>query len=135
MESTTRLAKPLKPAQAAARLNVGDGDLPRLGPWTRGDVEQLRRDRPRWLSDARHGYAARKGAAAVQRRARLASMLDEGGFTRPDDGSDDMILYADEACFYLMAARGVSATHAEDAFGRRWPAWFAGDEPDDAGWW
>jgi len=61
-------------------------------------------------------------------------MLDEGGFTRPDDGSDDMILCADEAYVYLTAAGGVCATDAEDVVGRRWPSWFGVDGPDDE-WW
>jgi hypothetical protein len=135
MGTNTGPLKPLRPASAAARLSIGYGDLPRLGrPWTGGDVQRLRRERPQWLTDARRAYAARKDAEAAQRRARHGTMLDEGGFTRPDDGLDDTIRDADEAYMYLTAARGVSAIDAEDAVGRRWRSWFA-DEPDDVGWW
>lgn len=64
--------KPLKLAQAAARLNIAYKDLTRLDrPWTRRDV--MRGERPVWLTQARRDYAAGQDEKAErERRVRSA---------------------------------------------------------------
>jgi hypothetical protein len=121
--ASTRTAKPLKRAAAAARLNIEIVDLPDLGrQWTKADVLRLRRERPGWLTAARRRHAAEQKRRAEQRCKELAGMLDAGGFTRPDDGSDDMTPYADEAFMYLLMVKKVSDADAQRAVEARWPS-------------
>ena len=47
-------------------------------------------------------------------------MLDAHGFTRPDDGSDEMIPYADDAYLYLTMVKKVSDAEAQRAEEARW---------------
>lgn len=123
--------KVLKPGQAAARLNIEHKHLPKLDrPWTRGDVLRLRKERPAWLTEARKEYAAKKDAAAKAKRERLDALLDEGGFTRPDDGRNDLIPYAETALMYLMHQKKVPPQDAEEAVDRRWPS-IAEWEPEE----
>ena len=48
-------------------------------------------------------------------------MVDTGGFTGPDDGSEDMIAYADEAFRYLLMVKKVLDAQAQRAVDARWP--------------
>jgi hypothetical protein len=121
--ASTRTAKPLKRAAAAARLSIEIVDPPDLGrQWTKADVLRLRRERPGWLTAARQRHAAEQKRRAEQRCKELAAMLDAGGFTRPDDGSDNMIPYADEAFMYLLMVRKVCDADAQRAVEARWPS-------------
>jgi hypothetical protein len=116
-------AKPLKARAAAARLNIGIDDLPDLGrPWTTADVLGLRGQRPQWLTAARRRYAVEQKRRAEDRGKQLAAMLDAGGFTRPDDGCDAMIPYADEAYMYLLMVKKVPDAQAQRAVDARWPS-------------
>jgi hypothetical protein len=90
--------------------------------WTKADVLRLRRERPGWLTAARRRHAAEQKRRAEQRRKELAGMLDARGFTRPDDGSDDMTPYADEAFMYLLMVKKVSDADAQRAVEARWPS-------------
>jgi hypothetical protein len=129
--TSARTAKPLKLAAAAARLNIEIVDLPDLGrQWTRADVGRLRRERPVWLTAARRRHATEQKHRAEQRGKKLAAMLDAGGFTRPDDGSDNMIPYADDAFMYLLMVKKVPDADAQRAVEARWPS-VADDEFDD----
>jgi hypothetical protein len=120
MSESTRPAQ-LKPSKAAARLNIDIADLPDLGRrWTKADVLRLRRERPKWLTAARRQHAVERQRRAEQRSKELAAMLDAGGFTRPDDGSDEMIPYADDAYMYLLMAKKVSDAEAQRAVDARW---------------
>jgi hypothetical protein len=121
------MSRRLEPAQAAARLNVGVNALPHGGPWTRERVRGLRAERPDWLTRARRAYAAGRDAEAEGKWRAVDALLDEGGYTRPDDGSDDMFLYAGEALLWLLH-RGVAHDDAEAAIDRRWPSSCADDE-------
>ena len=120
------MSKRLSPAKAAARLNISVEALPHGGVWTREEVRSLRAERPDWLPQARREYAAFKDAEAERKRRAVDAILDEGGYTAPDTGRDDMILYADEALLYLLR-RGVVHEDAEAAVDRRWPSTCAGD--------
>ncbi|WP_157514154.1 hypothetical protein [Nocardia concava] len=60
-------------------------------------------------------------------------MLDEGGFTRPDDGAEDLIPYTDRAYMYLVMTRNVLHDEAERAIEGRWPS-VAADESEDWSW-
>jgi hypothetical protein len=118
-----RTAKPLKARAAAARLNVDIDDLPDLGRrWTHVDVLRLRRERPDWLTAARRRHAVERQRRAEQRGKELAVMLDAGGFTRPDDGSDEMIPLADDAYIYLLMVKKVLDAEAQRAVEARWPS-------------
>jgi hypothetical protein len=118
---STRSAKPLKATAAAARLNIDIDDLPDLGRrWTKADVLRLRRQRPDWLTAARRRFALEQKRRAEQRSKELAGMLDARGFTRTDDGSDDMIPYADDAYLYLMMVKKVPDAEAQRAVEARW---------------
>jgi hypothetical protein len=120
---STRTAKPLKPAAAAGRLSIEMVDLPDLGrQWTKADVLRLRRQRPGWLTAARRRHAAEQTRCAEQRCQELAAMLHAGGFTRPDDGSDNMIPHADEAFMYLLMVKKVCDAEAQHAVEARWPS-------------
>jgi hypothetical protein len=120
---STRSAKPLKATAAAARLNIDIDDLPDLGRrWTRADVMRLRRQRPDWLTAARRRYAVDQKRRAEHRSKELAGMLDAGGFTRPDDGSDEMIPYADDAYMYLLMVKKVPDAEGQRAVEARWPS-------------
>lgn len=130
--TSTRTAKLLKRAAAAARLNIEVVDLPDLGRQrTKSDVLRLRRERPGWLTAARRRHATEQKRRAQQRCKELAAMLDAGGFIRPDDGSDDIIPCADEAFMYLLIVKKVSDADAQRALEARWPS-VADDEFDDA---
>ncbi len=59
---------------------------------------------------------------AELRSKELAALLDAGGFTRPDDGSDEMIPYADDACLYLLMVKRVPDAVAQRAVDARWPS-------------
>ena len=127
---STRTAKPLKRVGAAGRLSIEIVDLPDLGrQWTKADVLRLRRERPGWLTAARRRHAAEQRHRGEQRCQELAAMLDAGGFTRPDDGSDNMIPYADEAFLYLLMVKNLSDAEAQRAVEARWPS-VADDEFD-----
>lgn len=129
--ASTRTAKPLKARAAAARLNIDIDDLPDLGRrWIKADVLRLRRERPQWLTAARRRHAVEQQRRAEQRSRELAAMLDAGGFTRPDDGSDEMIPYADDAYMYLLMVKKVRDAEAQRAVDARWPS-VAADEFDD----
>ncbi|MDT5050091.1 MAG: hypothetical protein QOG75_5995 [Mycobacterium sp.] len=120
---STRSTKPLKASAAAARLNVDIDDLPDLGRrWTKSDVLRLRRQRPEWLIAARRRHAVEQNRRAEQRSKELAGMLDAGGFTRPDDGSDQMVPYADDAYMYLLMVKKVPDADAQRAVDARWPS-------------
>ena len=129
--ASTWTAKPLKRAAAAARLSIEVIDLPDLGrQWTKADVLRLRRERPDWLTVARRRHAAEQKRRAERRCKELAAMLDAAGFSRPDDGSDNMIPYADDAYMYLLMVKKVSDADAQRAVEARWPS-VADDEFDD----
>lgn len=114
-------AKPLKPAAAAARLNIAVADLPDLGRrWTRANVQRLRRERPAWLTAARREHAGEQDRLAAARRRELAAMLDKAGFTRPDDGSDDLVATADHAYMYLLTVKKIPDAEAQQAVDARW---------------
>jgi len=113
--------KPLTPEQAAARLSISTGDLLRNGSWTREQVRSLRAERPAWLTQARREYASRNDKEAAHARQAVDALLDEGGYTAPDSGSEEMTSCADEALLYLLH-RGVANAHAEAAVDRRWPS-------------
>ncbi len=49
-------------------------------------------------------------------------MLDADGFNPPDDGSDNMIPYADEAFMYLLMEKKVSDADPQRAAEARWPS-------------
>jgi hypothetical protein len=120
---STPTAKPLKATTAAARLNIAVEDLPDLGRrWTKADVLRLRRQRPGWLTAARRRQAVEHKRRAELRSKELAAMLDAGGFTRPDDGSDEMIPYADDAYMYLLMVKTVPDADAQRAVDARWPS-------------
>lgn len=70
-------------------------------------------------------------AATEQRSKQLAAMLDAGGFTRPDDGSDEMIPYADDAYMYLLMVKKVPDTEASRVVEARWPSVAAYEFDDD----
>jgi hypothetical protein len=57
-------------------------------------------------------------------------MLDAGGFSRRDGGSDNMIAYADEALMYLLMVKKVADVEAQRAVQAGWPS-VADDEFDD----
>ena len=71
------------------------------------------------------GPAKVKEAAGLQQA--VDALLDEGGYTAPDTGREDMVLSADEALLYLLH-RGVANADAEAAVDRRWPSTCADDE-------
>jgi hypothetical protein len=119
----------LSSVQAAARLNIGVADLPRKGAWTREQVRALRAERPDWLTQARRAYAAGKDERAARQRKAREALLDKGGYTAPDTGRDEMIVYADEALVYLLRC-GVAQGDAEAAVDRRWPSTCADDDGD-----
>ena len=122
MSESTRPAQ-LRPSRAAARLNIDIADLPDLGRrWTKADLLRLHRERPEWLTAARRQHAVERQRRAKQRSKELAAMLDAGGFTRPDDGSDEMIPYADDAYMYLLMAKKVPDAEAQRAVDARWPS-------------
>lgn len=121
------MSKRLSPAQAAARLSVSVEALPHGGPWTREEVRSLCAGRPDWLTRARREHAAFKDAEAARKRRAVDAILDDGGYTAPDTGRDEVILYADEALLFLLR-HGVPRDDAEAAVDRRWPPTCAGDE-------
>jgi hypothetical protein len=123
------MGKQLSSGQAAARLNIAVADLPRKGAWTREEVRDLRAERPEWLTQARRAHAARKDEQAARRRMAIEALLDKGGYTAPDTGRDDMIVYADEALLYLLRCC-VAHEDAEAAVERRWPSTCADDDWD-----
>jgi hypothetical protein len=128
---SARAAKPLKRGAAAGRLSIEVVDLPDLGrQWRKADVLRLRRERPGWLIAARRRHGAEQTRRAEQRSRELAAMLDAGGFTRADDGSDTMIGYADEALMYLLMVKKVADVEAQRAVQAGWPS-VADDEFDD----
>jgi len=77
--------KPLSPEQAAARLSISAGDLPRNGSWTREQVRSLRAERPAWPAQARREYASGNDKEARPRQA-VDALLEEGGYTTPRPG-------------------------------------------------
>jgi hypothetical protein len=85
-------------------------------------VGRLRQERPGWLTAARRRHAAEQRRRVEQRGNELAAMLDAGGFTRSDDGSDNMIPYADDAYMYLLMVRKVPDADARRAVDARWPS-------------
>ena len=93
-----------------------------VGGGLRPDVLRLRRQRPDWLTAARRRFAVEQKRRAEQRSKELAGMLDARGFTRTDDGSDEMIPYADDAYLYLMIVKKVSDAEAQRAVEARWPS-------------
>ena len=83
---------------------------------------RLRRQRPDWLAAARRRHAVEHKRRAQQRSKELAGMLDAGGFTRPDDGSDEMIPYADDAYGCLLMVKKVPDAQAQRVVEARWPS-------------
>lgn len=121
--ASTPTAKPLGRAAAAARLNIAVGDLPDWGRrWTKADVMRLRRERPGWLSAARCRHAVVHKRRVELRGEQLAAMLNAGGFTRLDVGSEEMIRYADDAYMYLLMVKKVPDADAQRAVDARWPS-------------
>jgi hypothetical protein len=121
--ASTRSAKPLRSAAAAARLHIAFDDLLDLGRrWTRADVLRLRRERPDWLTAARRRHAVEHKRRAEQRSKEVAGLLDAGGFTRPDDSSDEMVPYADDAYLYLLMVKEVPDAEARRVVEARWPS-------------
>ena len=83
---------------AAARLNIGVGDLPDVGRrLTKAAVLQVRRQRPRWLSAARRPHGVGQQQARRKTRHGVGRDGGGGGFTRPDDGRGEMIPDVDDA--------------------------------------
>ena len=121
--ASTQTLKPLKAQAAAARLNIGIDDLPDFGRrWTKADVLRSRRERPQCLTAARRRHAVEQQRRAQQRGKALAAMLHAGGFTRPDDGSEAMIPYTDEAYMYLVMVEKVPDAEAQRAVDAQWPS-------------
>ena len=117
-----RAARPVKRAAAGRRLGIEVVDLPDVGRrWRKADVRRLRRERAGWLTAGRRRHAAEQTRRAGQRPKELAAMVDTGGFTGPDDGSEDMIAYADEAFRYLLMVKKVLDAQAQRAVDARWP--------------
>src|SRR5262245_39084604 len=80
--------KVVKPDWAAKVLSIDPADLPKLGRrWTKRDVNQLRTERPMWLTEARRRYAAKKSAMAEDEARRLDEALTARGWTDPDLGT------------------------------------------------